>query len=87
LCNILILKIPAFPPGSFYLHFEEKSRPIVVFDEFQDLLLLDKSLDKRLRAVIQFHQHVNFVFLGSAESLMKQIFENKKSSFYHLNKK
>jgi len=62
---------------------EEKSRPIVVFDEFQDLLSLDKSLDKRLRSVIQFHKNINYVFLGSAESLMKQIFENKKSPFYH----
>jgi len=62
---------------------EEKTRPIVVFDEFQDLLSLEASLDKRLRAIIQFHQHVNYIFLGSAESLMKQIFENKKSPFYH----
>jgi len=62
---------------------EEKKRPIVVFDEFQDLLSLDKSLDKRIRAVIQFHKYVNYVFLGSSELLMTQIFENKKSPFYH----
>ena len=62
---------------------EEKNRPIVVFDEFQDLLGLDLSLDKRLRAVIQFHKNINYVFLGSSESLMSQIFENKKSPFYH----
>jgi hypothetical protein len=61
----------------------EKTRPIVVFDEFQELLSLDKSLDKRLRSVIQFHENINYVFLGSAESMMKQIFENKKSPFYH----
>jgi AAA+ ATPase superfamily predicted ATPase len=62
---------------------EEKIRPIVVFDEFQELLSLDKSLDKRLRSVIQFHKNINYLFLGSAESMMKQIFENKKSPFYH----
>jgi len=62
---------------------EEKIRPIVVFDEFQDLLSLEQSLDKRLRSVIQFHKNINYVFLGSSESLMKQIFENKKSPFYH----
>jgi AAA+ ATPase superfamily predicted ATPase len=62
---------------------EEKARPIVVFDEFQELLSLDKSLDKRLRSVIQYHKNINYLFLGSAESLMKQIFENKKSPFYH----
>ena len=62
---------------------EEKTRPIVVFDEFQELRLLDKSLEKRLRSVIQFHKNINYVFMGSAESMMKQIFENKKSPFYH----
>jgi AAA+ ATPase superfamily predicted ATPase len=62
---------------------EEKKRPIVVFDEFQELISLDKSLDKRLRSVIQFHKNINYLFLGSAESMMKQIFENKKSPFYH----
>ena len=62
---------------------EEKTRPIVVFDEFQELLSLEKSLDKRLRSIIQFHKNVNYVFLGSAETMMKQIFENKKSPFYH----
>ena len=62
---------------------EEKKRPIVVFDEFQELLSLDKSLNKRLRSVIQFHKNINYIFMGSAESMMKQIFENKKSPFYH----
>jgi len=62
---------------------EEKVKPIVVFDEFQELRYLDKSLEKRLRSVIQFHQNINYLFLGSAESMMKQIFENKKSPFYH----
>ncbi|MDR2973012.1 MAG: ATP-binding protein [Bacteroidales bacterium] len=62
---------------------EERARPIVVFDEFQELISLEKSLDKRLRSVIQFHKNINYLFLGSAESLMKQIFENKKSPFYH----
>jgi len=62
---------------------EEKTRPIVVFDEFQELLSLGKSLDKRLRSIIQFHKNVNYVFLGSVETMMKQIFENKKSPFYH----
>ncbi len=62
---------------------KEDDKPIVVFDEFQELMSLDKSLDKKLRSVIQFHNHVNYVFMGSIESLMRQIFTNKKSSFYH----
>ncbi len=58
-------------------------RPIVVLDEFQELVSLDKNLLKQLRSVIQHHKNVNYVFLGSLESMMKTIFESKKSPFYH----
>ena len=62
---------------------ENGNRPIVVFDEFQEIMLLSKMLSKQLRAVIQHHKNINYVFLGSLESMMKQIFETKKSPFYH----
>jgi len=58
-------------------------KPIVVLDEFQEIRDIDKSLDKQLRSVIQLHQCVNYVFMGSQESLMREIFERKKSPFYH----
>ncbi len=59
------------------------NRPIVVLDEFQDIVYLDKNLPKQLRAIIQHHKNVNYIFLGSLESMMKAIFESKKSPFYH----
>ncbi|MDR3363645.1 MAG: hypothetical protein LBS91_01660 [Clostridiales Family XIII bacterium] len=62
---------------------EKGKRPIVVLDEFQEIASLDENLPKQLRSVIQHHTHVNYVFLGSAESMMRQIFESKKSPFYH----
>jgi len=58
-------------------------KPIVVLDEFQEIRDIDKFLDKQLRSIIQLHQHVNYVFMGSQESLMREIFERKKSPFYH----
>ena len=58
-------------------------KPIVVFDEFQEIRSIDKFLDKQLRSIIQVHQCVNYVFMGSQESLMQEIFERKKSPFYH----
>ncbi|MDD4575583.1 MAG: ATP-binding protein [Bacteroidales bacterium] len=58
-------------------------RPVVVLDEFQEIRNIDKNLDKILRSIIQLHKNVNYVFMGSLESLMKDIFERKKSSFYH----
>ena len=60
-----------------------QKKPIVVFDEFQDIFRFDKNFDKKLRSVIQHHQKVNYIFLGSIESMMKNIFEKKKSPFYH----
>ena len=61
----------------------EEERLIVVLDEFQDVLTIAKDFDKQLRSVMQTHQHVNYVFLGSQESMMEGIFEKKKSPFYH----
>ena len=61
----------------------EKNKPIVVLDEFQEIKLLSPNLDKQLRAIIQLHRNVNYVFMGSVESMMRDIFEKKKSPFYH----
>jgi hypothetical protein len=58
-------------------------KPIVVLDEFQDIKRLGTETDKHLRAIIQHHQNINYVFMGSIESMMRQIFEEKRSPFYH----
>lgn len=56
---------------------------IVVFDEFQSILEVDKNMDKQLRAIMQEQAGINYVFLGSQESMMSDIFECVKSPFYH----
>ena len=56
---------------------------IVVFDEFQNILEVDKNMDKLLRAIMQEQSGINYIFLGSQESMMTDIFENVKSPFYH----
>ena len=58
-------------------------KPIVVLDEFQEIRTLDKNLDKKLRSILQTYNHANYIFLGSQESMMQEIFEKKKSPFYH----
>lgn len=57
--------------------------PVIILDEFQDIFRIDPGLDKQLRAIIQHHKNVNYAFLGSLESMMHDIFERKKSVFYH----
>lgn len=67
--------------------FEKLSRKtkrlIVIFDEFQELEKINSSLFNKFRSVMQHHQKVNYVFLGSQEAMLKEIFEKKQSPFYH----
>ena len=60
-----------------------KKKSVIVFDEFQEINRIGKNLDRLLRSVMQHHKSVNYVFLGSQESLIREIFEKKKSPFYH----
>ena len=60
---------------------EENNRIIVIFDEFQEIMEMEDGLDKKLRAILQEQEKVNYVFMGSEESMMSKIFEDKKSQF------
>lgn len=62
---------------------ENSKRPILILDEFQDIHRIANGLDRQLRAIIQHHKNINYAFLGSMESMMRDIFEKKKSPFYH----
>lgn len=62
-------------------------RLIVVFDEFQEAEEISKDLLKQLRAIIQRQKGLNYVFMGSQESMMTEIFEKKKSPFYHFGER
>ncbi len=57
-------------------------KTIVVLDEFQDIFRIGTGLDRMLRSVIQVHKNMNYIFLGSSESMIREIFEKKNSPFY-----
>jgi len=58
-----------------------------VFDEFQDILkIADNDILDKTRSVLQHHTNVTYIFLGSIESIMTKIFENKSSAFFHFSK-
>lgn len=61
----------------------EKRRLIVIFDEFQEIVKIEKGLDKLLRSIMQEQKNINYILMGSQEDMMKQIFLRKKSPFYH----
>lgn len=56
---------------------------VVIFDEFQEIFRIGEGLDRIMRSVMQGHTNVNYIFLGSAESMIREVFEAKKSPFYH----
>ena len=60
-----------------------QNKLIVVLDEFQSILEIDKNMDKQLRSIMQEQTDINYIFLGSQESMMTDIFERVKSPFYH----
>ena len=52
-----------------------KDRMVVVLDEFQEICDIAPKLDKQLRSIMQNQKHINYVLLGSQESMMADIFE------------
>jgi hypothetical protein len=61
---------------------EGKKKMIVVLDEFQEIFRIAGGMDRFLRSVMQTHKNINYVFLGSHESMIREIFEKKNSPFY-----
>ena len=61
------------------------TRFVVMFDEFQEASVIGgDALEKRLRAVIQTHTEVSYVFAGSKCHLLYEMVQNEKRPFYHM---
>lgn len=58
-------------------------RFIIVLDEFQEVVKIQKGFDRQLRSLMQRQHNLNYILLGSQESMMEAIFEKKTSPFYH----
>ena len=58
-------------------------RLIIVLDEFQEVTKIGIGFDKMLRSIMQKQKNLNYILLGSQESMMEAIFEKKSSPFYH----
>lgn len=75
--------MPAYVMALIENTHSDDNRIIVVMDGFQEILGLEPHLDKKLRSIMQHQKHINYILLGSQESMMTEIFERKKSPFYH----
>ncbi len=65
----------------------EGKKWVVVFDEFQEINKLNgENFEKELRALIQFHNNVSYVFMGSRTHLLMNMFRDKSRAFYKIGK-
>jgi hypothetical protein len=64
--------------------FERDGGPtLVVFDEFQDLLVARRDLDGLLRSRIQYHgDAAAYVFAGSEPSMMRELFDRRERPLF-----
>ena len=60
------------------------TRGVVVFDEFQEVLDLDPTLPALMRSVFQRQTHVAYVFLGSRQRLLRDVFVDRRQPLYRL---
>ena len=61
---------------------ERKRRVVIIFDEFQEILALDKRFPNLLRAVFQTQPEVSHVYLGSKRHILERIFNDKNEPFW-----
>lgn len=61
----------------------EKSRIVVCLDEVQEIAKINKdNIIKKIRSIIQFQEHCNYIFTGSSRHLIETIFTNINSPLY-----
>ena len=67
---------------------EKKGKKLVIIiDEFSDLEKYNGlTLEKALRAEIQKHSHIGYIFSGSEESVMLSMIQDSKRAFYKLGR-
>ena len=64
------------------LAVERKRRVVIVFDEFQEIISLDKRFPNLMRAVFQAQPEVSHVYLGSKRHMLERIFSDKNEPFW-----
>jgi AAA+ ATPase superfamily predicted ATPase len=66
---------------------ERKKRVSIVFDEFQEIVALDRSFPNLMRAVFQAQPEVGHVYLGSRRHVLDRIFSDRNEPFWRSAKR
>ena len=64
------------------IQIQRGKRICIAFDEFQEITRIDPFLLNWMRSSFQRHQQVSYIFLGSKQSMMEDIFASARSPFY-----
>ena len=71
-----ILEIP------YQISLKTSKRICIAFDEFQEIKRIDPFLLNWMRSSFQRHKNISYIFLGSKQSMMEDIFSSSQSPFY-----
>jgi uncharacterized protein len=66
---------------------DRRRRVAVVFDEFQEILSLDRRFPNLMRAVFQTQPEVGHVYLGSRRHILARIFDDRNEPFWRSAKR
>ena len=66
---------------------ERRRRVVMIFDEFQEIVELDRRYPNLLRAVFQAQPEVAHVYLGSKRHVLDRIFDDRNEPFWRSAKK
>ena len=65
--------------------YSQKRRLVIAFDEFQEVAgYTEEGFEKRLRSFIQQHSNICYIFSGSQQHLITEMFNSNKRAFYKL---
>jgi hypothetical protein len=76
-----LLELPA------ELAIERARRVVLVFDEFQEIVSLDKRFPNLMRSVFQTQPEVGHVYLGSKRQILEGIFNDRNEPFWRSAKR
>jgi len=67
------------------LKYSQKHKLVIAFDEFQEVTnYTEEGFEKRLRSYIQQHSNICYIFSGSQQHLITEMFNSNNRAFYKL---
>lgn len=65
--------------------YSQKRKLVIAFDEFQEIAsYTEEGFEKRLRSFIQQHPNICYIFSGSQQHLITEMFSSNNRAFYKL---